>query len=366
MPTWRKFTTKAFRCGLYEAQDVLVETDSVDVIGPEPGWRFQLMEHLQRTLLYHDVTRKLAFLNPGLGKVRLAQEYELFVGVCQNWWDLLYLNAIEGWEQHCRTSVCWLDEVWAASLPDYKYLFRALERFDHIFVGTRGSVGPLSKAIGKSCRWLPGAVDALRFTPSPNALPRVIDVYSIGRRWDGIHRTLLRAAERGEIFYIYDTFEAANSETTDPQEHRELFANIAKRSCYFLVAPPKMDTPGHTHGQVEIGYRYFEGAAAGTVMIGQAPKCAAFGEMFPWPDAVVEVHPDGSDVRSILASMRSEPARHLAIGRRNATEALLRHDWIYRWKEVFSVAGIEPSEYMATRQRRLKDLAERRASANEQ
>jgi hypothetical protein len=32
MPTWRNFKKNAYRCGLYEAQDVLVEIDNVDLI----------------------------------------------------------------------------------------------------------------------------------------------------------------------------------------------------------------------------------------------------------------------------------------------------------------------------------------------
>jgi hypothetical protein len=365
MPMWRNFAKKAFRCGLYEAQDVLVATDSVDLLQLEPDWGFQVLEKWQRRLIFHDVTKRLVFLNPGLRKVRLSQEYELFIAVCQDCWDLLYLNAIEGWKQHCRTSICWIDEVWAASLSDRKYLLRALNQFDHVFVGAKDTVGPLSRAIGKTCRWLPGAVDVLRFTPTSNSVPRVIDVYSIGRRWDGIHQALLGAAEGGGIFYLHDTFAAANSETSDPQQHRELFANIAKRSIHFVVSPPKMDTPEQTGGQVEIGHRYFEGAAAGTVMIGQRPICAAFEEMFPWPDAVVELRPNGSDVLDVLASMMSEPARRSAIGQRNAVEALLRHDWVYRWAEMFRLAGSEPSGLMKARGSRLRKLAEQGTDANE-
>jgi hypothetical protein len=32
MPTWRNFTRKAYRCGLYEAQDILVDNDDVDTL----------------------------------------------------------------------------------------------------------------------------------------------------------------------------------------------------------------------------------------------------------------------------------------------------------------------------------------------
>ena len=96
MPTARGFTKRAFQCGLYEAQDVLVENDAVDLIALEPGPGFRFRESWQRRLLYRDISRRLIYVNPGLRRVRLTGEYDLFVAVCQNYWDLLYLNAIEG------------------------------------------------------------------------------------------------------------------------------------------------------------------------------------------------------------------------------------------------------------------------------
>jgi len=358
MPTARDFTRKTFQCGLYEAQDVLLDIDDVDLIRLEPGWGFQFKEHWQRRLLYRDISRRLIFLNPGLHKVRLTREYDLFVAVCQNYWDLLYLNAIDGWKDKCKTSVCWIDELWASEIPLYKHWIHVLNRFDHVFVGYSSSVAPVSKAIGRSCHWLPGAVDTLRFSPYPMPPERVIDVYSVGRRCDGIHQALLQVARRKEIFYVYDTFGAADAEPYDHQQHRELFANMAKRSRFFMVAPGKIDNLKQTQGQVEIGYRYYEGAAAGTVMVGQPPNCEVFRETFPWPEVVIPVQPNGSDIIDVLAGLHSEPERVAAISRRNATEALLRHDWGYRWKEIFRVAGIEPAPGMAAREQHLKDLAD--------
>jgi len=359
MSTLRNLTSRAFRSALYEAEDVLAEIDAVDLICLEAGQGLRIKESWLRWPLYHDLSRKLIFLNPGLRKVRLSQEYDLFVAVCQDFWDLPYINAIDGWRDRCKTSVCWIDEMWAASISGFKYCLHALSRFDHIFVGCRGSVDTLSKAINRSCHWLPPAVDTLRFSPYPKPPARNIDVYSVGRRWEGVHRALLQAARRKEIFYVYDTLRgAANTETYDNQQHRDLFANLVKRSRYFEVAPSKMDTPQQTRGQVEVGYRYYEGAAAGAVMIGQVPDCDAFGEMFPWQDAVIPIQSDGSDVCEVLARLDSDPGGVSAISRRNAAESLLRHDWMYRWKEMFGLAGVEPFPGMAARERRLKELAD--------
>ena len=166
-------------------------------------------------------------------------------------------------------------------------------------------------------------------------------------------------SRKGELFYVYDSYKAmAKMEPIDYKQHRDLFANMAKRSKYFLVSPGKMDRPEETRGQVEIGFRYFEGAAAGAVMIGQAADCEAFRELFPWPDAVVEIQPDGSDALDVLADLDSNPARVSAISRRNAAESLLRHDWIHRWKKIFQLSGIEPSQGMTAREEHLKGMAD--------
>jgi hypothetical protein len=126
-----------------------------------------------------------------------------------------------------------------------------------------------------------------------------------------------------------------------------------------------MDALDERQGQVEVGYRYYEGAAAGTVMIGDAPDCEAYRELFGWPEAVVEVQPDGSDVMAVLKDLGADKERTAAISVRNAREALLRHDWVYRWKEVFRLVGVEPAPGMAARERRLKEMADFGAKSDE-
>jgi len=358
MPSGRLFKKKTFLCGHYEAQDVLQEVDDLDLICLEPGPHYEIKEQWQRRLLFHDFTGKLIYQNPALKKVRLAQEYDLFLARCQYNHDFLHINAIEGWKDHCKVSVCWIDEFWSAEIPQYSHWVHALRKFDHVFVACQGTVESLSQALGKPCRWLPGAVDTLRFSPYPNPPARVIDVYSIGRRSEGIHMELSRAAGSRSLFYLHDTFGGSLSDVHDYREHRTLFANVANRSKYFLVAPGKQNLPNETRGQEEIGHRYYEGAAAGACLLGQTPISPSFATMFPWPNAVLEIQPDGSDVMKVIAKLEADSDRLQGISQRNVGETLLRHDWAYRWKEILQVAGLEPLPAMAARERRLKELAE--------
>lgn len=362
MPSARNFNKETFLCGHYEAQDVLTEIDDVDLVCLQLGRGHKFRERWQARLMYRDISGRSALANPGLTKVRLTGEYDLFLARCQTEKDLAHINAVEGWKDHCKSSVCWIDEFWAAEVPKAKYWLHTFSQFDHIFTSCFGTVEPLSKAIGRPIHWLPCAVDTLRFTPYPETPARAVDFYSIGRRREAIHKQLLQAAKRSKRFYIYDTFQSSMTNVYDHREHRDYLASVIKRSRFFIVAPGKIDSPGVHQGQSEVGHRYCEGTAAGAVLLGQAPHGEAFRRMFPWQDAVVPIESDGRDVMDVFAELDSDPARVSAASRRNSVGALLNHDWVYRWKEILRIVGLEPSPGMLARERRLKDLAAMAAS----
>src|SRR5438045_2204402 len=79
MPTWRRFHRKAFQCGLYEAQDVLTQSDHVDLIelAPLPG--FVTREKWLWRFVHRDWSHRLVFANPGLRRIRLARDYDVFI-----------------------------------------------------------------------------------------------------------------------------------------------------------------------------------------------------------------------------------------------------------------------------------------------
>jgi hypothetical protein len=133
---------------------------------------------------------------------------------------------------------------------------------------------------------------------------------------------------------------------------------MARRSRLFIVGPAKLGVPEETRGQQEVGYRFFEGSAAGAVLVGQSPDCDSFKELFGWPDAVINVRPDGADTTAVLAALEAQPERLRAISQRNSIEALYRHDWVYRWKEILAIAGLNPTPQVDARIKHLHALAE--------
>lgn len=341
------------RCAEYEFEDLICEVDEVELLTPEPYCSFVVGQKLANRLARHI---SVAFVNPGVRKLRLDSSYDLFIAICQFPRDLLSLNAVEGWRQRCRTSVCWLAEVWAGELHKWKGHLKILSKFDYVVLPASGTVKPVKDLIRASCVHVPPGIDAIKFCPFPNPPIRSIDVYSMGRKSLVTHQALLKMAEQRKIFYIYDTFE--NMRTLLPRDHRILVANIAKRSRYFVANAPKIDRQSETHGQSEISYRFFEGAASGTVMIGETKESEAFRKHFDWPDVVIRVPFDAPDIAEVLAELDSQPERLKEIRKNNVIQCLLRHDWVYRWRVILDLVGLEPGPALIAREERLKKLAE--------
>ena len=112
-----------------------------------------------------------------------------------------------------------------------------------------------------------------------------------------------------------------------------------------------------TGGTQEIGYRFFEGAAAGTVMVGMPPSGDAFPRYFDWEDAMIKVDFSGTDVVETITELDKQPERLERISRTNIANCLLKHDWAYRWRDMLGALGLEPSTKMADREKYLQDLA---------
>jgi spore maturation protein CgeB len=181
-------------------------------------------------------------------------------------------------------------------------------------------------------------------------------VLSIGRRSEKTHQALLRLADEEGLFYHYDTIDGLLA--YDIEQHRRMMANFLKRTRYFLVNPGKINKPEETGGLVEFGYRYFEGAAPGTIMVGEIPKNQEFPKIFHWDDAVIEMPFDSENIGSIIKELDQQPERQMNIRRNNITQVLLHHDWAHRWETVLQIAGLEQLPALTVRKEELNRRAE--------
>ncbi|OKH71755.1 hypothetical protein EB74_24745 [Mycobacterium sp. SWH-M5] len=357
------------RSGLYEFEDLIGAIDTVDLIAPQdtpdPADARSPLGHVTRTLqrLGAKAFRRFSVVLEGklptAGLRRLPagirRDYEILFVSNQSANDLYNIGPCARWRSRARVSMCYIDEIYPSDVAGLGSLLSVLKLFDHVFVSVRDTVEPLAAVTGRPCHFLAPSVDTLEFCPYPEEPKRVIDFYAMGNRPPETHRALLRMADRGDWYYVYDTLK--NSPVTSHTEHRVRLAEMLKRTRFFLVTAVRHYNPERTRGNQELGLRYFEGAAAGTVLIGDAPCNESFRQNFGWRDSVIPLEFNSGDIAGVIRKLEADPARLERIRRTNAANTLRLHDHVHRWGQILSIAGLEETADMRARRRQLDELA---------
>ena len=344
------YEQEAWRGACREFEEVIAEVDTVDVIAPKPTkWYRQRKRNAQRVGKYTTIG-----LNPGAEKVSLKKDYALLFTVCEKPSELLHIHAIKDWRERSRVAICWMTEFYEHEIPYHKSVMKALLCFDLVlFTFTR--INAFKSLLGNRVAHMPLGIDAIKFCPHLQRPSRFIDVLSIGGRADKTHQALLRMAKDDGFLYVYDTIK--DLAVYDVEEHRLQLSNLVKRSRYFIVNPGSIDEPEKTGGQLEFGSRYFEGLAAGALLLGERPgNNKEFDRIFNWSDAVIHVPYGSENIREVIRGLDNDVSRQEKLRNQNIAESLSKHDWVHRWEFVLNLGGLEPLSKLLVRKRRLADL----------
>ena len=355
---------------MFELEDLIGSIDAVDVIAPgeltAPEEADTAMQKGVLTLrrLAAKVLRRLKVevegVVPVAGLRRLPPgvkpDYEMLFVSVEAPGDLYDLAPCAMWRSAARVSVCYINELYVSDVRTLGGILKILKQFDHIFVGMSGTVEALAEATGRPCHYLAPSTDTLKFCPYPRSPERVIDIYAMGRRPPETHKALLRMAEGGDRYYTYDT--VSNSPVSSFAEHRSRLAEMIKRSQFFLVNIASWHKGNRIDGHQELGSRFVEGAAGGSVLIGEAPRNAAFDQYFGWPDSVIPLTFNSADIAEVITELEADPTRIERISKTNVVNSLRRHDHVYRWGQILSVTGLKETSAMECRRRKLAKLAE--------
>lgn len=344
-------------CCLYEFEDAIASVDTVDFFIPEHSYQsahrnFKWVKKFTRS---PQIANSLKF-DPN--SFTLEHDYDLFFMILDNPAKFIALDSIRNWRKRCKRAVCYIIEIWESRIPECKPYLELFKDFDHIYLGHTNSTKAVAEITGVPCSYLPFGTDTLKFSPNSINSPRGINVTNIGRRSVITHQALLDRMDQGDFFYYYDT--PREFYVQNPGQHRNLLANLAKNSRYWITNNPNFnDDPREKKGiQKELGYRIFEGTAGGAVTIGNQTPTSEFQKYFDWEDALISVPADAPNIAEIIADLDSQSDRLERIRRRNISNSLLRHDWVYRWRQILETAGLEITPQIQLREAQLQQRAE--------
>ena len=345
----RGASRKVWEAAQHEFEDVIAAVDDARIIAPAGGDRSDLarLRRQGSNRLRRRAGRpRLAAMTP----TELDGEADLFFAVFASGHDLAYLPRMRGWQERCRTKVAFVIEWWTTQVGSTTDYLRLLRDFDHVFVFSRGILPHIEEVAGVPAGYLPMAVDMTVFAPPVPAPVRNVDVTSYGRTMPETHKALVRGMEAGRLYYTHSTTSGVFS-VADHREHRLQLASNLHRSRYSVVYRNNQHPARAvvTAGEESLTSRYFEGIAAGAVVLGTAPDVPDFTECFGWPDSVIPIAAPEPDIEAVIEALDSDPGRIERARRTNVAESLRRHDWAHRWSTVLGAAGLPPTAELTDR-----------------
>ena len=354
----RNIQNFVYNACLYEFEDIVAAVDDVDIMAPPAYNSTQRIINKTVVMATQKIKSKaLTNVNPYVGSIDLWYEYEIYFVILDFPWYAASINLLKNWRRRCRFAVCYIIETWSTDVPQLANVIAFFNQFDLICVGTYNILPAISKMASRPCMFLAPGIDTLKFYPNLDASNRMIDVCSLGRRSPVTHSALLTLADQTSFFYYHELTSGSVARIDNPAAHRTTVANLLKNSRYFITNHAKANLPGLITSDSEIGYRFFEGAAAGNIMIGCPPQGEHFKRYFDWPDAVIPIKFDEPDIAEIISELDSKPDYLKQVRTNNVIHSLRQHDWVYRWEQVLQELGLPSTEAMAQRRAQLNLLA---------
>ncbi|HTL07862.1 MAG TPA: glycosyltransferase [Chitinophagaceae bacterium] len=200
------------------------------------------------------------------------------------------LDLFKGWQYGCRKKVLYIYDTMPFQYPVIQRLF-SNDNWDLLITSFNDAAADLEQLTGRKWHSLEQAADRNLFTPVP-LQERLIHFSSYGRRYPALHEAIKDFCAARGLYYDYTTHDAKHP-TADAKDLYQQYAWHLSHSVFTLSWPVELTNParaGHLH---PITCRWFEAAAAGTVILGKRPANEAFDELLG-NQLVVEIDPFAS------------------------------------------------------------------------
>lgn len=215
---------------------------------------------------------------------------------------------------------------------------------DHLFVISAEIADEINAKLPISASFLPLAADILRYGRRPDRqnpdrqIARSIDIVNYGRTRADLHQVLQKHYNQGDSQRIYFHTTFAGADVFDPQEHMILMSKLLSRSriniCFESSYVPRF------RGYSPLLLRWFEGWSCGCAIVGKRPFGKGVAPLLDWENSTIELPDAATDWIPFFEDLLENEDLLSEISQRNYREALLRHDWRYRLREMLTTLGL--------------------------
>lgn len=215
-----------------------------------------------------------------------------------------------------------------------------IPHLDHLFLITAEVVDEVAASLPLNASFLPLATDVLHQGAQylGNRLERGIDIINYGRTQPDLHQVLQHHYNQGDSqrMYFHTTFTGVN--VASHREHIMLMTKLLNKSkiniCFEPSALPRF------RGYSPLLLRWLEGWACGCAIVGKRPFGKGVAQLLDWENSTLDLPDNSSDWIPFFEELLSDEELLLKISQRNYQECLLRHDWRYRIRDIFTTLNL--------------------------
>jgi hypothetical protein len=290
-------------------------------------------------------------------------------------YERLMLPPKSGPELLISVGIAGFDLEIATAIPEYRHRFdlvvgyvfdawggypEVASTFDRVFVPLPDEMGEWKKRVGVEGRLLPFGVDAL--VEGGSGTDRPIDLLSYGRipapfrdafsrafTHPKSKRLFLRTEARKPLIFTHAPPERSN-ERADYQLLYQLLRRSKASLCFDTLYPGMRKFPYSF-----VTLRWFDAMATGAAAVGKRPTTPEADRLMPWPESTVELPDDPEAAVEVLEQLFEDTQRLRRIQLRNRYEALARHDWRLRVRDMFQDLGVSVPSGLKTELAQLEE-----------
>jgi len=261
------------------------------------GWEYGMLRSFENAIVqetaaqeiiiptYEFAPRYLGYFGQGMkrGIYRKHFPRQTFDFKADTAWHILMgpenyrLDLYKNWTSNCRTRILYLYDTLPSQYPLIKRLF-SNNTWDILITSFNDAVDDLNKLTGRKWHCVEQAADDEIFQSVP-LNERLIHFSSYGRRYPVLHDVIKDFCKVNGLYYDYTTHDARHP-VVEAAELYKQYAWHLSHSVFTLSWPVELTNPdraGHLH---PITCRWFEAAAAGTLILGLPPDNIAFKDYF--------------------------------------------------------------------------------------
>lgn len=187
------------------------------------------------------------------------------------------LDLFKNWDRHVGIKILYIFDTFENQLPSIHRVLKS-SKWDLAIASFHGAIPFLEEQTQRKWHAVPQGVKLDRFQPVSKD-KKLIGFSAYGRRLEKVHSSIKEYCFQTEKYYDYTTTLTVQPQL-DPIEIYMHYAWHLSHSFFTFSWPVELTNPQRVLTYSPITCRWFEAAACGTVILGQAPKDPEFEKLF--------------------------------------------------------------------------------------